>query len=97
MNLKAPENKHKSGSVGSFLHSSSVYSFHLFLISSASTRSLPFLPFIVPSLGGMFPDGSSFPDELSCPSPFAVFFYHEALFTEEGPLVSSRCFLELSV
>ena len=32
----------------SFLYSSSVYSCHLFLISSASVRSLPFLFFIVP-------------------------------------------------
>ena len=31
-----------------FLHGSSVYSYHLFLISSASVRLLPFLSFIVP-------------------------------------------------
>jgi len=31
-----------------FLYSSSVYSRHLFLISSASVRSIPFLSFIVP-------------------------------------------------
>ena len=31
-----------------FLYSSSVYSYHLFLISSASVRSIPFLPYIVP-------------------------------------------------
>ena len=31
-----------------FFVSSSVYSFHLFLISSASVRSIPFLSFIVP-------------------------------------------------
>ena len=37
-----------SGSWRSFLHSSSVYSFHLFLISSASVRSIPFLSFIMP-------------------------------------------------
>ena len=36
---------------GSSLYSSSVYSFHLFLISSASTKSVPFLAFIVPILG----------------------------------------------
>ena len=33
-----------------FLYSSSVYSCHLFLISSASVRSIPFLTFIVPIL-----------------------------------------------
>ena len=37
-----------SGSWRSFLYSSSVYSCHLFLISSASLRSLPFLSFIEP-------------------------------------------------
>ena len=37
-----------SGSWRSFLYSSSVYSCHLFLISSASVRSIPFLSFIVP-------------------------------------------------
>ena len=37
-----------SGSWRSFLYSSSVYSCHLLLISSASVRSIPFLSFIVP-------------------------------------------------
>ena len=37
-----------SGSWRSFLYSYSVYSCHLFLISSASVRSLPFLSFIEP-------------------------------------------------
>ena len=37
-----------SGSWRSFLHSYSVYSCHLFLISSASVRPIPFLSFIVP-------------------------------------------------
>ena len=36
------------GSWRSFLYSSSVYSYHLFLISSASVRSVPFLSFFVP-------------------------------------------------
>ena len=36
------------GSWRSFLYSSSVYCCHLFLISSASVRSIPFLSFIVP-------------------------------------------------
>ena len=39
----------------SFLCSSYVYSCHLFLISSASVRSIPFLSFIQPSLHEMFP------------------------------------------
>ena len=37
-----------SGSWRSFLYSSSVYSCHLFLIFSASVRSIPFLSFTVP-------------------------------------------------
>ena len=37
-----------SGSWRSFLYNSSVYSCHLFLISSASVRSIPFLSFIEP-------------------------------------------------
>ena len=37
-----------SGSWGSFFYCSSVYSCHLFLISSASVRSIPFLSFIKP-------------------------------------------------
>ena len=37
-----------SGSWRCFLYSSSVYSCHLFLISSAYVRSIPFLSFIVP-------------------------------------------------
>ena len=36
-----------SGSWRSFLYSSSVYSYHFFLISSSSVRSIPFLSFIV--------------------------------------------------
>ena len=37
-----------SGSLRSFSYSSSLYSCHFFLISSASVRSIPFLSFIVP-------------------------------------------------
>ena len=39
-----------SGSLRTFLYSSYIYSCHLFLISSASVRSLAFLSFIVPIL-----------------------------------------------
>ena len=45
----------KSGSLRSFLYSSSVYSCHLFLISSASVWCLPFLSFMSPSLHEIFP------------------------------------------
>ena len=43
-----------SGSLRSFLYSSSVYSCHLFLISSVSFRSLPFCPLLCPSFHEMF-------------------------------------------
>ena len=44
-----------SGSLISFLYSSSVYSCHLFLICSASVRSIPFLSFIEPIFAWNFP------------------------------------------
>ena len=44
-----------SGSWRSFLYSSSVYSCHLFLISSASVRSIQFLSFIEPILAWNVP------------------------------------------
>ena len=44
-----------SGSLRSFLYNSFVYSYHLFLISSASVRSIPFLFFIVPIFAWKFP------------------------------------------
>ena len=44
-----------SGSLRPFLYSFPVYSCHLFLIPSASVRSLPFLSFIVPILAWNIP------------------------------------------
>ena len=44
-----------SGSLRSFLYSSSVYSCHLFLISSAFVMSYYFCPFLCPSLHEMVP------------------------------------------
>ena len=44
-----------SGSWRSFWYSSSVYSCYLFLISSASVRSIPFLSFIVPIIAWNIP------------------------------------------
>ena len=44
-----------SGSLRSFLYRSSVFSFHLFLISSASTRTLLLLSLLCPSLHEIFP------------------------------------------
>ena len=85
-----------------FLYSSSVYSCHLFLISSASVRSIPFLSFIVPifawnvslvcSLGI-----SNFLEEISSLSHSVVFLYFFALIAEEGFLISSCYSLELCI
>ena len=44
-----------SGSWRSSLYSSSVYCYHLFLTSSASVRSVPFLSFIVPTFAWNVP------------------------------------------
>ena len=76
-----------SGSLRSFLYNSSTYSLHLFLLSSASIRSLPFLSFIVPVFGWNVPlifpahlwvkrslDISSFPEEISSLSSSVAFF-----------------------
>ena len=69
-----------SGSWRSFLYSSSVYSCHLFFISSASVRSIPFLSFIVPFFCMKFSLGTStFLEEISSLSHFIVFLYFFAL------------------
>ena len=62
-----------SGSWRSFLYSSSVYSFHLFLISSASVQSLPFLSFIEPIFAWNVPLVSNFLEEISSLSHSVVF------------------------
>ena len=54
-----------SGSWRSFLHSSSVFYCHLFLIPSASVRSLPFPSLLSPSLHKMFPGTSNFLEKIS--------------------------------
>ena len=83
----------------SFLYSSSVYSFHLFLISSASVRSMSFLSFIVSIFA--WNDSSlgicNFPEEISGLSHCIVFLYLFTLITEEGFLISPCYFLELCI
>jgi len=66
----------------SFLYSSSVYSCHLFLISSASVRFMPFLSFIVPIFAWNVPLVSlNFLEEISSLFHSIVFLYFFALFT----------------
>ena len=81
----------------SFLQSSSVYSCHLFLISSASVRSVPFLSFFVPLCLKCSLGISNFLEEISSFSHSVVFLYFFALITEEGFLISPCYSLELCI
>ena len=77
-----------SKSLRSFLYSSFVYYCHLFLISSASVRSLPFLSFIMPIFAWNVPLVSlNFLEEISSLSHSIVFLYFFVLITEEGFLI----------
>ena len=67
-----------------FLYSSFVYFCHLFLIFSASVRSLPFLSCIVPILAQCILDSSNFLEEISSLSYSIVFLYFFALFIEKA-------------
>ena len=83
-----------SGSWRYFLYSSSVYSCHLFLISSASVRSILFLPFIEPIFAWNFPLVSLIFLKRSL---LFIFFYAFTLITEEGFLISLCYSLELCI
>ena len=85
-----------SRSWSSFLYSFSVYSYHLFLISSTSVRSIPCLSFIKPIFAWNIPLVSLIL-EISTLSPSVVFLYFFALITEEGFLISSCYPLELCI
>ena len=86
-----------SGSWRSFLCSSSVYSHHLFLISSASVRSIPFLSFIEPIFAWNVPLVSLIFWKRSRLSYFIVFLYFFVLITKEDFLISSCYSLELCI
>ena len=85
-----------SGSLRSFLYSSSVHSFHPFLISSALDRSTLFLSFIVPIFAWTL-GIPNFVEEISSLSHSIVFFCFFALITEEGFLISPCYSLELCI
>ena len=77
---------------------SSVYSFLLFLISSACISSIPFLSFIVLIFVWNVPLVSLIFLKRSLVSPILlVFFYFFALITEEGFLISACYSLELRI
>ena len=89
-----------SGSWRSVLYSSSVYSCHFFLISSASVRSIPFLSLLSPSLHKILvslTDISNFLEDISSLSHSVVFLYFFALITEDGFLISPCYSLELCI
>ena len=86
-----------SGSWSSFLYNSSVYSCHIFLISSAYVKSIPFLSFIVPIFMKWSLGISNLLEEISSLSHPIVFFCFFALITEEGFLISPRYSMELCI
>ena len=87
-----------SRSLRAFLYSCSVYSCHLFLISSASIRSLLCSVIYCAHLWMKCAfDISSFLEELSSLSSSVVFLCFSALFSEEGLLVSPCYSLELCI
>ena len=86
-----------SGSLRSFLYSFSVYSCHLFLLSSASVRSIPFLSFIDHLRMKCSLGISNFLEEISSLTHSIVFLYFFALITEEGFLISPCYCLELCI
>ena len=85
-----------SGSWRSFLHSS-LYSCHLFLISSASVRFIPFLSFIEPIFAWNVPLVSLILLKRYLVSHSIIFLCFFALITEEGFLISPCYSLELCI
>ena len=87
-----------SGSWRSFLYTSSAYSCYLFLISSTSVTSIPFLSFIEPIFAWNIPLVSLiFFVEISSLSLSIISLYFFALITEEGFLISPCHSLELCI
>ena len=81
-----------------FLYGSSVYSCYLFLTSSVSVRSMPFLSFIVPIVAWNVPLVSPiFLKRSLSLSHSTVVLYFFALITEEGFLISPCSSLELYI
>ena len=86
-----------SGSWRSFLYRCSVYSCHLFLISSASVSPYLFCHLLCPFLHKMFLGITNFLEESSSLSHSIVFFYFFALITEEVFLISPSYSLEFCI
>ena len=86
-----------SGSWRSFLYCYSVYSCHLFLISFASVRSIPFLSLIVPIFAWNVPLVSLIFLNRYLVFPILFFSYFFALITEEGFLICPCYSLQLCI
>ena len=87
-----------SGSWSSCLYHSSVYSCHLFSISSASVRFIPFMSFIVPIFAWNVPFVSlNFLEKISGLSHSVVSLYFFTLIAEESFLISPCYSLELCI
>ena len=87
-----------SGSWRSFFYSSSVYSCHLFLMSSASVRSICISVLFCAHLCMRSSLGfSNFLEEISSLSHSFVFLYFFTLITEEGFLISHCYSLEFCI
>ena len=86
-----------SGSWRSLLYSFFVYCCHLFIISSASVRSIPSLLYCAHCCMKFTLGISYFLEEISSLSHSIVFLYFFALITEEGFLVSPCYSLELCI
>ena len=80
-----------------FLYSSSVCSWHLLLISSASVRSTPFLSFIVPSFAWNIPLVSLIFLKRSLLFPILLFSSISLGWSEEGFVISPCYSLELCI
>ena len=86
-----------SGSWTSFLYSSSVYSFYLFLIYSASVRSIASVLYCANLCMKSSLGISNFLEEISSLSHSIVFLYFFAMITEEGFLISPWYSLEFCI
>ena len=75
----------------------SVFSCHLFSLSSASVRSLPFMVFIFSACMKSCLDIANFLEEIASLSHSIVFLYFFALITEEGFLIFPCYFLEFCI
>ena len=84
-----------SGSWRSFLYSSSVYSYNLFLTSSDSVKSIPFLPFIALTFAWNISLISLIFLKRSLVFPILFFIYFFALIIEKGFFISPCYYFEL--